>query len=154
MTALNHIYNKNHLSKRPFLIVNATFKPPQGAHTSTKGWADTAGWDRHESISLVDRIKPQHLTNSSVIIDILEVKVIKNSFEHTPAEVIKYFLEKYKPQIKEALKIWANKEALKLAKVDAFSAEQVQTQQAEFAALEVDPASGGDGESPDGAKTA
>lgn len=154
MTELASIYNKNYLSKRPFLIVNNSFKPPAEAYTATKGWADQTGWDRHEQIVIVDRVTDKHRQMASVIIDILEIKVIKNSFDHTHTEVIKYFVTKYKSQIKESLKLWANKESLKLAKIDSFNEERRVTEQAEIAALAQDVASVGDGESPAGEETA
>lgn len=154
MTELKSTYNKNYLAKRPFLIVNNSFKPPAEANTSVKGWADQTGWDRHETIVIVDRVANKHLSSASVIIDILEVKVVKNSFDHTPQEVIKYFLVKYQDQIKESLKIWANKESLKLAKIDSFNEERRVAEQADIAALAQDVALVGDGDAPTGEKTA
>lgn len=96
-------------------MVFNSFKPPVGAKTTTKGWAETTGWDRHETISIVDRVKDHHMTNAAAIVDILEANTVKNSFNHTNPEVVRYFLIKYEQQIKEALKLWASKEASRLA---------------------------------------
>lgn len=122
MQEITSAYNKNYLSKRPFLIVSNMFRPPAGAKTANKGWADQTGWDRLESITIVDRVKQTHIANAVAIIDILEIKAVKNSFDHEDQEVIRYFLVKYEKELKEALRIWANKEAVRVAKLKEFSA--------------------------------
>lgn len=112
-------YNKKYLSKRPFLIINLVYKPGPGARTHVKNWAETSGWEVSEELSIVDRVTNRHNTYSTLIIDILEARVVKNTFENaTNEEAMAHYLEKYKPQITQAVSYWAEKEAHKKAVED------------------------------------
>jgi hypothetical protein len=109
-------YNKKKLSHRPFLVVTAKFLPGNGAKTHTKGWAETAGWNIAEEVAIVDRVTEKHIINSTLIIDILEAVSVKNGFrDATPEEATTHFLQKYKEQVKEAMGVWLEREAQKLA---------------------------------------
>lgn len=110
------MYNKNYLTKRPFMVVTVKFQPAPGANTSVKNWAETAGWQSHEDLSFVDRVKPRHLDTATLIIDILEAKVVKNGFvESSKDEVMKYYVNKYKKQISDTIGAWMESEAQKRA---------------------------------------
>ncbi len=113
------MYNKNYLSKRPFVVITNRYKPSRGARTEQKGWADRDGWEVHEEMTVVDRIHNKHLTYATVIIDVLEAKLVRNGMKAnaTNDEVLNHFMNKYKPQISEAISIWM--ERLAHAKVMA-----------------------------------
>lgn len=104
------MYNKNYLAKRPFLIITNHFKPARGAQTQLAGWADKAGWEVHEEVSVVDRVTTKHLSMATAIIDVMEAKVIKNGFaESARDDIMKHFMTKYRPQLTEAIDIWMSR---------------------------------------------
>jgi hypothetical protein len=110
------MYNKNYLSKRPFLVINTKFLPGPGARTANKDWADQSGWNVVEEISIVDRVMTKHQTYATLIVDILEGKCVKNGFSNAaPEDAMAFYLDKYRSQIKEAVGVWLEREAQKLA---------------------------------------
>jgi hypothetical protein len=118
------MYNKNYLSKRPFLIINTKFLPGPGAKTSVPGWTDKFGWNVSEEVAIVDRITNKHQTYATLIVDILEAKCIKNGFlNSTKEDAAVHFMAKYKEQIKEAVGIWLEREAQRLAESQVLSIE-------------------------------
>lgn len=143
-------YNKNYLSKRPFLVVTAKFLPGDGARTAGAGWAEKSGWNIAEEVAIVDRVSNKHLQNGTLIVDILEGKAVKNGFRNaTPDEAASHFLNKYKDQVKEAMGIWLEREARKLAAsgVDLTpteAAEELKAELATFDEVEASPAVEGD----------
>jgi hypothetical protein len=114
------MYNKQYLTKRPFLVVKNSYRPARGANTTIAGWGDLNGgqWSIYESINFVDRIKDKDLTSAVVIIDILEAKVIKNGFKdkNPNDELLKHYLSKYKQQTTEAVGIWMENKAQERAR--------------------------------------
>ena len=101
------MYNKNYLSKRPFLIITNRYFPAQGAQTQQKDWMEKSGWQTHEEVSVVDRITSKHLTMSTVIIDVMEAKLVKSNYTETPSdEILSHFMNKYKSKLQEAIDIW------------------------------------------------
>lgn len=112
------LYNKKYLSKRPFLLIFQTSKPAKGANTSQPGWAELNGgqWSTFESIKFDDRVKDKDMVRASVIIDIMEAKVVKNSFREVPADqVMKHYLEKYKAETTQAVALWLDQKAAERA---------------------------------------
>ena len=109
---------EKYLRNRPFLVIGIISRPSQGVNTSKPGWAGVTGSTTvYEQPSLVDRVNDSHLKNASVIIDVINGKIVKNTFKDTPAsEVVNHYLEKYRPQVTEAMDIWLNQVAAKVAK--------------------------------------
>lgn len=107
------MYNKNYLSKRPFVVITNKYKPAPGARTEQKGWADRQGWQTLEEMTVVDRINNKHTTYASVIIDVMEAKLVRNALKGnaTDDEVLTHFMTKYKKQISEAVSIWMERVA-------------------------------------------
>jgi hypothetical protein len=142
------MYNKNYLSKRPFLIINTKFLPGPGAKTSTPGWTETSGWNVTEEVAIVDRITNKHRTYATLIIDILEAKCIKNGFEDSKNDdASAHFMTKYKEQIKEAVGIWLEREAQKLAASQVLNIEDARKTVKDatvLAAAQLQEASAGD----------
>jgi hypothetical protein len=65
---------------------------------------------------LVDRVSNVHLRNANVIIDVLNGKAVKNSFSDTPSEdVVHHYMEKYRPQVTEAMELWLSQKAAQKA---------------------------------------
>ena len=114
------MYNKNYLSKRPFVVITNRYTPAPGAQTQKKGWADTAGWVVNEEMTVVDRITNKHEMYATVIIDVMEAKVLRNRFQDmTSDQILGHFMNKYKAQIQEAIGIWMER----LARDKALSGE-------------------------------
>jgi hypothetical protein len=114
------MYNKNYLSKRPFMIVLNTYRPAKGANTTKPGWADLNGgqWSVYESINFVDRVREKDITRAVVIVDILEAKLVKNSFQDIKAdELLKHYLTKYRAETTEAVGIWVEQQAQERARL-------------------------------------
>lgn len=104
------MYNKNYLSKRPFLIITNKFLPSKGAQTQQKNWTEKSGWQTNEEMSVVDRVTSKHTSMATVIIDVMEAKVIKNGFvESSNDEIMQHFMTKYKAQLTEAIDIWMSR---------------------------------------------
>lgn len=122
------MYNKNYLSKRPFVVITNRYKPAPGARTEQKGWADRNGWQTLEEMTVVDRINNRHTTYSSVIIDVMEAKLVRNTLKGnaTDDEVLTHFMSKYKKQISEAVSIWMERLALEKAKTEVTATEATQ----------------------------
>lgn len=113
MSITREKYNRN----RPFLIINIITRATKGVKTEVKGWQDTTGnLTSYEQPSLVDRVNDVHMRNANVIIDVLNGKAIKNSFADTPDDqVVQHYMEKYRPQVTEAMDIWLSQKAAQKA---------------------------------------
>lgn len=101
------MYNKKYLSKRPFLIITNRYLPAAGSKTQLKDWTEKSGWTVHEEMMVVDRVTANHTSMANVIIDVLEAKVIKNSFvESNDDDTLNHYMTKYKPQLTQAISVW------------------------------------------------
>jgi hypothetical protein len=115
---------EKYLRNRPFLLVSLIRRPAKGVHTNQKGYTEVTGnLTTFEQPSLVDRVNDIHLRTSNVIIDVLNGKIVKNSFQTPDDEVVHHYLEKYREQVTEAMDVWlshvAAKQAAKQAPADA-----------------------------------
>ena len=111
------MYNKQYLSKRPFLIVTNHYVPAPGARTQQKDWTEKSGWQTKEEVQVVDAVKDKHLSTATVIIDVMEAKLIKNGFSSNSSsdEIVHHFMTKYKDQVSESINIWMERLARKKA---------------------------------------
>lgn len=105
------------LRNRPFLIVNTIERPVKGVNTSKKGWADDRNnWAIFENPSVTDRVSNKIMREATVIIDVMGNAVVKSRFnEVSDAEVVNHYLEKYKPQVAEAMDIWLTRMSRRIA---------------------------------------
>lgn len=110
------MYNKNYMSKRPFMVITNRYTPGPNAQTQKKGWSDVSGWVINEEMTLVDRITKKHETYATVIIDVMEAKVLRNRFNDMPNDgVLGHFMTKYKDQVQKAVSIWMERLATEKA---------------------------------------
>lgn len=92
---------------RPFLIINRKATPEKGQKTESKNWSKDAKWTVEEHVSIVDRVTTKHLTESTIIIDILKRDLIKNRFtDAEDSDVLHHYLKEYKAHITDGLSIW------------------------------------------------
>jgi hypothetical protein len=115
------LYNAKYLSKRPFLVIRNTFRPKEHAQTHIAGWGDKNGgqWASFESIDFIDRVRDRDIKNYVVIIDIMEAKVVKNTFrqQHSDSVVLTHYLTKYQEDTKKAISIWLDYKAAEYAQL-------------------------------------
>lgn len=97
-------YNRN----RPFLLITHHASPANGQKTESANWKNDGKWDINEEISIVDRVNDRHITSCSVIVDILNRKLVKNRFSesHSEEEVVKHYLTRYNKEVVEGIEIW------------------------------------------------
>lgn len=115
---------EKYLRNRPFLLVGITRRPAKASNVKTeiKGWGDNPGhWDTFEQPMLTDRVNGTHLTKYAVIIDVINGKIVKNQFaaSNSDEEVVNHYLQKYRPQVTEAMDVWLSQLAQKVAKQTA-----------------------------------
>ena len=114
---------EKYLRNRPFLLVSIARRPAKAnnVRTELKGWGENPGhWDTFEQPMLTDRVNSNHLTNYAVIIDVINGKIVKNQFtQNSDEEVVNHYLQKYRPQVTEAMDVWLSQLAQKVAKETA-----------------------------------
>ncbi len=110
-------HTEKYLRNRPFLVVNIIYRPQKNVNTSKKGWHEVAGnMSAFEQASLVDRVNDTHIRNATVIIDVMNAKLVKSQHSDTPEqEVVTHYLEKYRSQVTEAMNVWLSNIARKKA---------------------------------------
>ncbi len=97
-------YNKD----RPFLVINRSSKPSKGENTSLKNWGETGKWEVNEEIIIVDRVTDKHIGQATVIIDILQRKMVKNRYaaETDNETVLNHYMTTYKEHITDGIQTW------------------------------------------------
>lgn len=118
----------NYLRNRPFLCVEITYRanPKKTTVNTTSsaaslkevfvydtrkaGWQDNKGaLKAYDRVVIVDRVnRPEKF---QVIIDVINSEVIRNSTEVDATELRAEYMSRYKEEIKDALTIWAMREA-------------------------------------------
>ena len=114
-----------YLRNRPFLVIQMSARRAGGTETrkarqantaityngpktEVKGWMDITGnMETFERPSVVDRVNATHLRDASVIIDVINSKVIKSQFTNAEHDdLVNHYLNKYSAEVKEAIDIW------------------------------------------------
>jgi len=127
-----------------FMVITHITKPIAGANMSRKETAaNPDSWETTESMILVDRVPKNKVYTASIILDLLNGKVIKNRFDVADATVFREYMNRYSEDVTDALKMWgakspANfarlKEVAKFAQHEAAkleAASQLETEKAE-----------------------
>lgn len=99
-----------YLRNRPFLVINVSARPSSQAKTQVRGWLSRPeNTETFESASIVDRVTDNVITNSILIIDIINTTIVRNRLAEKPDEdkLIKHFMSKYSDKVTEGLRIWA-----------------------------------------------
>ena len=91
---------------RPFLLITQHITPAKGENTSAKNWGKTGKKNLQEMVSVVDRVKDKHLIEATVIVDVLQRRIVKSRFEESNEEVVKHYLTQYKSQVAEGIQVW------------------------------------------------
>lgn len=96
MTPTKDVSKLDYLRHRPFLVITATTRPAANVHTNRKGWnEDRKNVVVTEQPMLVDRITTRHLREATVIVDILQDRLIKNRLLNASAVKIRDEVRKH-----------------------------------------------------------
>jgi hypothetical protein len=105
------------LKNKPFMLINFIYQPAPGENTSKKNWGEVSKWQTKEEIFFVDRLNAKHLTDYTVVIDLLNAVVLKHRFEDTSkGEIYAHFVNKYKKDVMKAIDAWRQKRGVDLLK--------------------------------------
>lgn len=91
---------------RPFLVITQHTTPAKGENTSLKDWGKTGKKILQEMVMIVDEVKNKHLVEATIIIDILQRRMVKSRFTEDDSEVLSHYLSQYKKQVAEGIQIW------------------------------------------------
>lgn len=106
---------------RPFLIITRHASPSDGEKTESKDWLKESRWKVEEMVSIVDRVTNKHLSEATIIVDILKRSLVKNRFtEEEPSEVLSHYLKTYKNHISEGISIWMRNKTTNLGDAEIF----------------------------------
>ena len=65
---------------RPFLVITQHITPAEGENTSIKDWGKKGKKNLQEMVAIEDEIKRKHLESATVIIDILQRRIVKSRY--------------------------------------------------------------------------
>jgi hypothetical protein len=96
-------------NKSKYLIVQYYGKPNQGVRTEQAGWSDQQNSVQYdEAVTFETKLRNRYLSESSVVIDMLEKKVIKCNVvgleEASYDKLMEYYNKYYGKQIEQFLK--------------------------------------------------
>ena len=104
-------FGDRYLRNRPFLVITQIGRPAKHVKTNVAGWAiEGSNWAVTERPMIVDRISDKMLNEASIIVDILNTKLVKNRFgESGPDDkVMEYYLGKYSAEVTQGMQIWTS----------------------------------------------
>jgi hypothetical protein len=106
---------------RPHMVIFKRFVPSAGVDTRRAGWAATGtGLESVERYEIVDRISKRHNRDGVVIIDLLDMKLIKNGTGLDNDKTLNYYAVRYAQDMGSAIEQWLMKAAIeRKAAVDA-----------------------------------
>jgi hypothetical protein len=94
-------------SKSVFLVINHITRVAKGVASHKKSAANNPdNYEVHENMILADRVSKANQISASVIIDLLNGKVLKNRFSVDSTQVFKEYVDKYQTEIGDALRRW------------------------------------------------
>lgn len=95
------------MSKTVYLYVSHITRLSKNVASNKKGNATNPdNWETYENMTIVDREHKKLLLSSSVVLDLVNGKVIKNRFDLPDTEIFKEYFDRYKDDITAALKQW------------------------------------------------
>ncbi len=96
-----------YLRNRPFLCVERLYVPSKDAKTHIAGWRNEETIQSQVKVSFVDRIRD--VTKYTVIIDIINNEIIKNTSGLNDDTTIVGYVGEYHEEIKQAIGVWVKK---------------------------------------------
>lgn len=96
-----------------FLVVSHVTRLAKGIHSNKKGVATNPdNWETLENMVITDNVNKRLMTMASVVIDLLNGKVVKNRFadQHSDTETFQSYVDRYQADIGVALKRWGSQD--------------------------------------------
>lgn len=85
--------------KRPYLMITFLKTPTKNDQKN--------GWKLFEDMAIKDKLDNKSLINSNLIIDILNVEIVKNTFlTKSNDEILDHYMSVYVDKIKQAVTTW------------------------------------------------
>jgi hypothetical protein len=95
------------MSKTVYLYVTHITRLSKNVASNKKGNATNPdNWETFENMAITDRENKKMLISASVVLDLVNGKVIKNRFDVPDTEIFKEYFDRYKDDITSALKQW------------------------------------------------
>lgn len=105
-----------------YMVISHIQRPAAGLNMNKRGVAGNPdNWETFENMALVDRVKKAQLQQASVIIDLLNGKVLKNRFETSDTQTFAEYVDRYQEDVTEALKLWGSRDPANYKKLKALS---------------------------------
>jgi hypothetical protein len=108
MISVKDVSRLDYLRYRPFLVVELFIGPAAGVRTNKKGWnKNIDNVNITELPSVVNRISDKIMRRATIIIDILQNKIVKNreAGDHDD-EVLEFYKQKYSDTITSVKRSW------------------------------------------------
>lgn len=117
--ATKNPHKNNPNSHRPFLCIDVINLPAKGARTERAGWAnDPRNWNSGEQSYVVDRVTPKIAARATIIIDLLESRMVKCRMDVGNAdssEVMAFYRNKYSDKVSQSIDIWLSRKKIEEA---------------------------------------
>lgn len=95
------------MSRSVYLIVTHVTRLAKGINSNQKGVSSNPdNYETFENMILSDRVPNRMNREASVIIDLLNGKVVKNRFGATDTETFRAYVDRYQADIGAALRKW------------------------------------------------
>lgn len=100
----------DYLRNRPFLCVEISYRPAKNIRTNRAGWQHQQNaLQAFDRVAIMDRVN--NPMKYQVVIDVINSAVIRNSTGIDETHLKAEYMSRYKDEIKDALTIWAHREA-------------------------------------------
>lgn len=95
-------------TKTVYMMITHVMKPIKGAASHKKSVAENPdNWETTENMIISDSVPRKKLYEASVVLDLLNAKVLKNRFELDDSQLFREYVDRYRTDIGEALREWA-----------------------------------------------
>lgn len=94
-----------------YLVATEIYRPRSHMRTTKSGWHEHPGaWEVSEQVKIIDgSLKTRVYSEASIIIDLVNNKVLKNRGSDEDKAVSAYYMKKYQDNIKQSLLVWSHK---------------------------------------------
>ena len=97
------------LRSRPHMIIKHLSRPAAHARTEIKGWKelDESYLKLEEIVSFSTKVHYKDIVESTIVIDILNKKVVKNRYGLDDFKIMEHYSSKYEKDMVKALNLWS-----------------------------------------------
>jgi len=103
------------------MVISYSYVLTQGQKSNAPGFGQKASWEPIENMVIVDRVSDKHMQNAELVLDLLELKVIKSRDGSLDSnQLFNTFVNRHFDDVKAALATWVAANPDNLQKVQAF----------------------------------